>query len=173
MTIQVTDREVIAALARLQERLGNFDPLLRAIGEDLVARTKQRFATATAPDGTAWRANSPATIQNYIRSRGGFSKKTGKLLAKGEKLQASKKPLQGTSGDLARQIHYQVANGELTMGSSMIYAAMQHFGGKKSRFAHLWGDIPAREFLPITAAGELYPSEATAIVGMLREYLEG
>jgi len=142
------------------------------IGEALVARSKQRFATATAPDGSPWRANSAVTIQNYIRSRGGFSKKTGKLLAKGEKLQASKKPLQGTSGDLARQLHYQVANGELLMGASMIYAAMQHFGGKKSRFANLWGDITAREFLPITAVGDLYPSEATTIIGRLKEYLE-
>ena len=34
----------------------------------------------------------------------------------------------------------------------MAYAAMQQFGGTKSQFPHLWGDIPARPFLGISTA---------------------
>jgi len=34
----------------------------------------------------------------------------------------------------------------------MEYAAMQQFGGKKSEFAHLWADIPARPFIGLSPA---------------------
>ncbi|WP_050408739.1 phage virion morphogenesis protein [Massilia sp. NR 4-1] len=171
-TIEVRHEEVGAALVRIQERLDDMKPVLQGIGEDIVARTKRRFATATAPDGTAWRPNTAATIINYIASRGGLSKKTGKINAKGQALAISKKPLQGASGDLARQIFYSADATSVTAGSSMIYAAMQHFGGAKSNFPDLWGDIPARAILPVTAAGELYQGEADAILSMLQDYLQ-
>ena len=31
---------------------------------------------------------------------------------------------------------------------------MQQFGGTRSRFGHLWGDIPARPFLGLSTADE-------------------
>lgn len=151
-TVTVEDAQVKAALARMRQKVGDLGPVLKAIGEDLVASTKQRFATATSPDGSPWEANSQVTISRYLGlSRGNFNK-DGSLSKKGEARQASKKPLTGETGALAQQIHYRVTGNVLEVGSTMEYAAMQQFGGRKSDFPNLWGDIPARPFLGLSAA---------------------
>lgn len=54
----------------------------------------------------------------------------------------------------------------------MKYAAIQQFGGTKAQFPHLWGDIPARPFLPITPAGTLYPADREKILAALRTAFE-
>lgn len=151
-TISVDDAEVMAALNRLRGKTDNLGPALKAIGEDLVESTKRRFATATAPDGTPWAANSPVTISRYLGLTKGNYKKDGSLSKKGEARATAKKPLTGETGALGGQIHYQVAGNVLEVGSSMEYAAMQQFGGRKSEFTNLWGDIPARPFLGLSAA---------------------
>lgn len=151
-TITVEDEQLRTALGRLRSKTSDLGPVLHAIGEDLVASTQQRFATATAPDGTPWAANSAVTISRYLGlSRANF-KKDGKLSKKGEATQAGKKPLTGESRALQREIHYRVDGNVLEVGSTMEYAAMQQFGGKKSDFPNLWGDIPARPFLGLSAA---------------------
>jgi len=170
-TIETTHEVAAAALRELADRIDNMQPVLLALGEDMTERTKQRFATATAPDGTRWKPNTQATLIAYLNKRGGFSKKTGKITARGQKLATGKRPLQGESGDLARQIFYEATDESLTLGSSMRYARMQQFGGQKSEFPHLWGDIPARPFLPVTAGNELAPTEAEAILERIRQYL--
>ncbi len=161
-TITVDDAQVLAALQRLRARTDNLAPVLKAIGEDLVESTKQRFGSSTAPDGTPWAPNSQVTISRYLGlSRGNF-KKDGSLSKKGEARQSSKKPLTGETGALAGQIHYQVTGNVLEVGSSMEYAAMQQFGGKKADFPNLWGDIPARPFLGLSA-GDIAGIEQTVL----------
>lgn len=51
ITIQLDDRQLQGALAQLRQRLGDLTPVMQDIGEELVARAKQRFATSTGPDG--------------------------------------------------------------------------------------------------------------------------
>lgn len=192
--IEVSSGPLRTLLNQLRDKVENMEPLLRATGEDVVEGIKERFGTATAPDGTPWQKNSPATMAAYIMARGGTagataknspvtmaayvmtrggkSMTTAKTIAKGAKLGASKRPLQGLSGSLAQQFFYDVKGGnELTIYSSMQYAWMQHFGGSKSQFPNLWGDIPARPFFPIRPDGTLYPLEEVKIVDRLRQYL--
>ncbi len=169
--IAINNSAVNALLESLQQRTSDLSPVLMAIGEDIMERTKQRFSTATAPDGSPWAANSQVTLMRYLAKRGGFSKKTGKINAKGQQLAVGKKPLTGESGDLARQFVVSANEQGVTVGSTMIYAAMQQFGGTKSQFPKLWGDIPARPFLPVMSNGNLYPQEETQIVTMLQDYL--
>lgn len=173
-TIEVNNAAVLAALNRLLQEGQDMSPVLHVIGEDIVARAKMRFQTLTAPDGTPWAENKPSTIEDYVRAKGGYSKKTGNLLKKGELLQASKRPLHGKSGteDLASRIFANVNGNALTVGSSPIYAAMQQFGGKKSEFPNLWGDIPARPFLPVTQDGHLYPDEVRSILDVINAQLQ-
>lgn len=171
--IEIRHQALSDELTRLANQVAHAGQALAPIGEDIIERTKQRFASATGPDGSRWQPNTRATLMNYIQSRGGFSRKTGKILAKGRALAISKRPLQGQNGDLARQLFSDATDEELTFGSTMRYAAMQHFGGTKAQFPQLWGNIPARQFLPINAAGELYPAEADLIVEQLRQYLQG
>ena len=151
-TITIDDAAVLAALNRLRQRTANLGPVLKAIGADLVDSTKQRFSTATAPDGAPWAPNSPVTIARYLGLTRGNFKKDGGLSKKGAARLGSKRPLTGESRELARQIHYNVAGNVLEVGSTMEYAAMQQFGGTQERFPHLWGDIPARPFLGLSAA---------------------
>ena len=169
--IQLDDADVRSALARLASAGQNLSPVLQAIGDDVMERAKRRFSTATGPDGTPWRANARSTIEAFIQARGGFGKRG--INAKGQALAISKKPLQGQTGDLARQFHVAVAGDSVTVSNSMVYAAMQQFGGKKSQFPNLWGDIPARPFFPITAEEELYPRERESILAQLNDYLAG
>ena len=170
--IEVSSQAVAAMLIQAQDKFNDLSPVLQAIGDDIIERTKQRFASATAPDGTPWVPNTEATLINYIRQRGGFSDKTGKITKKGQQLAISKRPLQGESGDLAQQFNKLVVSGDtLLVGSTMEYAAMQQFGGTKAQFPNLWGDIPARPFLPIMADGSLYPDEESRIVDTIRQYL--
>lgn len=170
-TIDVKSQAVMAMLTQLRDRTDDMSPVLRTIGEDVTERIKQRFATATGPDGVPWRPNTQATLMRYLGKKGGFSKKTGKIGAKGKGLAISKKPLHGESGDLARQIFPQVISDSVMVKSSMIYAAMQQYGGSKGQFPNLWGNIPARPFFPVTPDGKLYPQEESMIVESLRQYL--
>lgn len=193
-TIEIRDSAVMALLTQLQDKVGDMSPVLRAIGDDMTERIKQRFATATGPDGTKWQSNSQVTLMRYLQRRSGnyaafshratqkqgstridnkagYFLKDGSLSKKSQKLLASKRPLQGESGDLARQIFPDVTPESLIVGSSMRYAAMQHFGGTRAQFPHLWGNIPARPFFPVQSDGTLYPQEENAIVEQLRYYL--
>jgi phage gpG-like protein len=171
--IDVQSAAVTAALNALGARVGDLSPVLMALGDDIVERTKQRFATATGPDGTPWLPNTQATLIAYLEKRGGFSGKTGKLTKKGQALAVGKRPLQGESGDLERQFSTLVVGGNTLLLGSMIYAVMQQFGGTKAQFPNLWGDIPARPFLPITPDGALYPEEESRIVDGLTQYIRG
>lgn len=171
-TIEVNNAAVQSALNRLLQEGQDMSPVLHAIGEDIAARAKMRFQTLTSPDGKPWATNKPSTIEAYIRAKGGFSQKTGKLLKKGQAMAMGKRPLQGESGDLARQINYALTGNSVTVTANPIYAAIQQFGGKKSEFPHLWGDIPARPFLPVTQDGRLYPDEERDIVATINAHLQ-
>lgn len=73
--IEIDDAAVTAAFARLAAAGQDFSPVLQAIGEGIMERTKQRFASATGPDGAPWRANARSTIEAFIRAKGGFGKR--------------------------------------------------------------------------------------------------
>jgi phage virion morphogenesis protein len=128
ITIEYNDRDILEALQNLQRATDNLQPALTEIGEKLTESTKQRFSSQTGPDGQRWKANSPVTIDRKGRDQ----------------------PLID-GGHLMEQISPKlIGNDILEVGSTMQYAAMQQFGGTKSEFPHLWGDIPARPFLGIS-----------------------
>jgi phage gpG-like protein len=194
-TVITTNGSALTALFEtLRQRNDNMQSFLAAVGNDIMERTKQRFSTGTAPDGTPWTANTQATLANYIYRRSGhyasfsnvvshqkglarvenkkgYFKKDGSLSKKSQTLLENKRPLHGEGGSLAQQFHVSTDADSVTVGSSMKYAAMQQYGGKKSAFPNLWGDIPARPFLPVMPDGSLYPQEERLIIDALRDYL--
>lgn len=130
--VEFDDTAIKKALSNLQQAVGNLSPALKAIGDDLKESTQQRFVSKTGPDGQQWEANSDVTIDRKGRND----------------------PLVG-EGTLAEQISADlIGYNILEISSSMQYAAMQQFGGDKSEFPHLWGDIPARPFLGISDQDE-------------------
>lgn len=168
-SIKVTDRQVLEALHGLVKRGQNLEPAMREIGEDITESTKRRFATATDPDGTPWAPNSTeTTIPRYLGAFGGSHKKDGTLSKSGAARSAAKKPLTGETKALQTTINYQLDGpNSVRIGSPMVYAAMQQFGGTKAEFPHLWADIPARPFLGISEA------DKTNILDIVGSYLMG
>ena len=153
ITVKIEDRQVLDTLTRLVNKTKNLRPAFAEIGEDLLDTTKRRFSAATSPDGKAWAANSPVTVARYLGNYSSSFKKDGSLSKAGTARSTSKKPLTGESKSLQRTINYQLIGATgVTVGSPMVYAAMQQFGGTKSQFPHLWGNIPARPFLGISKA---------------------
>lgn len=61
--------------------------------------------------------------------------------------------------------------GGVGVSRTIPYAAMQQFGGKKSQFPKLWGDIPARSYIPIDKNGNLQPEAEDAVLGVVTHYL--
>lgn len=145
------------ALKRLQARAGDMGPAFRDIGEYLIASTKARFAKGVAPDGSAWAPKSQTTIDAY-RARG-----EGALT----------RPLIGPASRLSSEITYRARGDGVTVGSSLIYSAVQQFGaaagafGKTRRGAPIpWGRIPARPFLGLSRDDE------RNVVDIIEEHLD-
>ncbi|MCU0826648.1 MAG: phage virion morphogenesis protein [Tabrizicola sp.] len=139
-TIIIQTDEITPALERVWAALENPLPLMQHLGEYFVKSTIDRFPSGRAPDGSVWAPKSPVTIA----AQGG--RRTNRL---------DTRPLFGPSGALSSTINYEAFPDRVEWGSPMVYAAMQQFGGSKSAFPHLWGDIPARPFLGVSAEDEV------------------
>lgn len=156
ISVEINDGEVGTALQALYDAIGNTDPVLKQIGEVLVDSTKQRFKTATAPDGSKWEDNAEVTILRYLRFKSGKTsfKKKGGLTKKGRQRFASKRPGTGETERLQTQIFYNVKAGVLEVGSPLKYSGTFHFGAKKGQYGKgvPWGDIPGREIVGLSEA---------------------
>lgn len=130
--ITISTAALDRALTHLEQAGRNLSPAFKDIGEALINSTRERFEEGKGPDGTRWADNRPVTL---ARKKGA-------------------KPLVGETGLLATEIHYEAGPTRVMVGSNKEYAAMQQFGGKKSEFPHLWGDIPARPFIGVSKANE-------------------
>ena len=178
-TIEIKDEGVQAALKTLAERGNNLAPVLISIGDEITERTKRRFETSSAPDGTPWKPNSAATLQmlgerlvGHRNKKGersyAYSKQGGLLNGKGLARMTNKKPLID-SGFLRQQIVPSVSGNTLTVGATPVYAAIQQFGGKAGRGRKV--TIPARPFLPVHLDGTLYPQEQALVLQALNDFL--
>lgn len=170
--ITVTDTGVGEPIARLLRGLQNPRPALKAIGELVMESTKESFARSQDPYGVPWLPNSDTTLRAMLHGHGKNFTKKGKVSARGQRQLAAKKPLLGESKSLSKQFGYRVVGNGVEVFSTMRYAAMQNFGGKKSDFPHLWGDIPARPFFPDAERG-LPPALASHIESVLAEAILG
>lgn len=170
--ITVTDTGVGEAIARLLRGLQNPRPAMKAIGELVMESTKETFARSQDPYGKPWAPNAESTLTAYLQRDGkGYTRK-GAVSARGKRLLAAKKPLLGASKSLSTQIAYRVVGNGVEVFSTMKYAAMQQFGGRKAEFPHLWGDIPARPFFPDADRG-LPPGLGKRIESVLAEAILG
>ncbi len=151
ITLEIKEDQISAALAQVGAALASPLPVFQDFGEYLVDSTTKRFPTGRAPDGSVWAPKSPVTIA----ARGG--RKTNRL---------DTRPLFGPSGALSSTISYEAFADRVEWGSPMVYAAMQQFGGSKSRFPHLWGNIPARPFLGVSNEDE------SALLDIAAEWIE-
>jgi len=120
------------------------------IAEYMWNATKSNFAEERAPDGSVWARKSPVTIAQYRREGIG----AGMILRKDGALNTS----------VARNAGPDFAE---VFVADLPYARMMQFGGKRSQFPNLWGDIPARPFLGFEQ------EQKDAVSAIISEWVEG
>jgi phage virion morphogenesis protein len=168
-TVTVKDDDVKQALAALQQRLNNMQPAMQGIGETIMERAKRRFDTSTAPDGTPWQPLSASTYLSIINNLDAKHwKKDGSLNKKGLTKMGGRKPLVD-EGDLSRQFFVSADQTSVTVSNTMVYAAIHQFGGMAGRNRQV--KIPARPFLPVSAAGDLDATEREQVLQVIADYL--
>ena len=150
-TIEVKDSGIQAALDALAAKVGNMQPILQTIGEDIKARSENRFKINTGPDGQRWLPNARSTMEAYIRKQDGFGKKG--INQKGQTQASGKRPLIGLVKSLMSQFHAHADGHSVTVSNSMQYAAIQQFGvqagsGKKVKI-EMETETPNREGLGV------------------------
>lgn len=118
--VEINDREVIAALRRLQAAGANMEPVFQTIGERLLINTRARFGKQISPEGVAWAPLSPAY-------RAAKKKNPDKILT--------------ARGYLHDTLRYQASASGVEFGTDRIYGATHQFGR---------GNIPARPFLGLS-----------------------
>lgn len=168
INITIDDAEVIARLRQLAERVGDagMRPAYASIGELLMESTKRRFETGTAPEGARWAPLAPATVLGRLAEIGGaYTRKTGKLSAKGMRAVTGMRPLVAT-GSLQDTITWQPIPGGVAVGTNRFVeewpdgsAAVHQFGSKD-------GHIPARPFLGLSA------DDRGEVLDILQRFLE-
>ena len=143
ITVQVENAEMHARLQQLGNAVTNLQPAMRSIGQSLKSNIRLCFVDTKSPDGINWKALSPVTIAN--------------------RRQGSSVPLSDT-GVLKNSFTVQAAAQSVVVGTNAPQAAMMNFGGKKAQFPHLWGDIPARPFMPTAALPDAWAEDIVDII---------
>ncbi|WNL39832.1 phage virion morphogenesis protein [Halomonas sp. PAMB 3232] len=143
--IDTDSGDVERAITEMLNRGQDLTAPMKSIGEEMVNRTQQRFRDKVTPDGTPWAPNSPVT----------------------EKRKGHDRILEGESKELAKQFSSSANSDGVEWGSLMVYAAMQHYGGVKAEFPHLWGDIPRREFIGLN------DDDGDEVMATLADHLSG
>jgi phage virion morphogenesis protein len=120
LTVTVDDSVFRAHMNRLQKSLGNMEPVMDAIGAKLETNVRNRFATRTDPNGAAWKAWRPATVDSYPFS--------------GTPAAAVDGPGNGRLldryGTMLDSLNYQATAQSVRIGFGQPYAAFHEFGTK-------------------------------------------
>ncbi len=104
-TLSVDDATVLLALDGLADAPSDLAPLWKAIGEDMVSSTKERFRTETDPEGRPWAPLNPLYAE---------TKKGAGILKE--------------SGQLAWGIAWQIEGDALEWGTNRPHARVHQFG---------------------------------------------
>lgn len=129
MRLEVQDRELRAALARMAAAGRNLRPVFSAISNELAAETGRAFAQEGYPE--KWKKLAAATIK--ARSRKG--KRPGQVLQ--------------MSGSMASSVQASSTSSEAKLTVGKKYAAIQQLGGKAGRGKRII--IPPRPYLPLVS----------------------
>ena len=113
--------EIVRRLGDLYFDSAKMQKFSRMAGAEMVYQTEERFANQHDLQRQPWIPSRRA-----IRERGQTLRDTSRLLS---------------------SLTYVALPDGVTWGTNVVYARMMHYGGLKSVFPHLWGDIPARPFL--------------------------
>jgi phage virion morphogenesis protein len=151
-TVELDHQRLQTALRKVEWAVGDLAPLMRGIAAELGSQTEENFEEEGRPD---WAELSDVTTTRREKN-GNWP---------GQMLQVS-------AAGLAASVTTHATDSSALVGSNKPYAAMMQFGGDKSDFPHLWGDIPGRPYLPMNAEGVIQPEAEEAILGLALHHLE-
>jgi phage virion morphogenesis protein len=151
-TVELDHQRLQDALRKVEWAVGDLAPLMRGIAAELLSQTEENFEKEGRPE---WTGLSDTTIERRAKN-GNWP---------GQMLQVS-------AAGLAASVTSLATDSLALVGSNKPYAAMMHFGGAKSDFPHLWGDIPGRPFLPMDTEGVIQPEAEEAILELALHHLE-
>mgnify|MGYP001076222310 CR=1 FL=1 len=144
---------MIARLDEIAAQIGNLRPAYAAIGEALAESTKDRFSSSTGPDGERWAPLAQATVLGRLdKTKGAYTKKSGKLSKKGLSAVIGMRPLVDT-GVLQDTITWQADATSAQIGTNR-FAGEWDAGAAVHQFGSRDGTIPARPFLCVSAQDE-------------------
>ena len=152
ITVELNHDRLQSALRQVEWAVGDVAPLMRGIAAELASQTEENFEEEGRPD---WADLSDTTTERRAK-KGNWP---------GQILQIS-------SAGLAASVTSHSDNNSALVGSNKPYAAMMHFGGTKSDFPYLWGDIPGRPFLPMDTEGQLQPEAEESILELAMHHIE-
>jgi phage virion morphogenesis protein len=133
--ITVIDAELQAALAEFIGRTENLTPALNDLGEHLLRKTRQRFDTSTAPDGTKWAPLAARTIK---------AKQRRATTGKPYRTKADPSAILKDTFTLRDSITYQVSSNALQVGTNIEYGIYHQSEEPRTR-------LPRRAFLGLDA----------------------
>lgn len=151
LTIELKHQRLQQTLNQIEDAIGDLKPLMQSIAAELASQTEENFEHEGRPE---WPELSDVTTEN--RAKHGHWP--------GQMLQVS-------AGGLAASITTHDTDSSAIVGSNKPYAAMMQFGGEQADFPHLWGDIPARQYLPVDRKGTLQPETEQAILDLAISHL--
>lgn len=151
LTIELNNQRLQQILHQLEDAIGDLTPLMQAIAIELASQTEENFEHEGRPE---WPELSDVTTER--RAKQGHWP--------GQMLQVS-------AGGLAASIVTDATDSSAMVGSNKPYAAMMQFGGQRADFPQLWGDIPARQYLPVDSEGILQPETEQAILDLAMSHL--
>jgi phage virion morphogenesis protein len=151
LTIELKHQHLQQTLNKMEQSIGDLTPLMQAIATEFATQTEENFEHEGRPE---WPELSDATTENRAK-RGHWP---------GQILQIS-------AAGLAASIITHATDSSAVIGSNKPYAAMMQLGGEQTDFPSLWGDIPARPYLPVHAEGHLQLEAEEAILDLVSEHL--
>lgn len=113
--------EIVRRLGDLYFDNQKMQKFSRLAGAEMVYQTEERFVGQHDLQRQPWLLS-----QRAIRDNGKTLRDTGRLMA---------------------SLTWVALPDGVKWGTNVIYGPMMHYGGKKSLFPHLWGDIPARPYM--------------------------
>jgi phage virion morphogenesis protein len=129
--ITVIDAELQAALSEFIGRTENLKPALDNLGEYLVRKTRTRFDTSTAPDGTKWAPLADKTKK---------AKQRRATTGKPYRTKADPSAILKDAFTLRDSITYQISSSTLQVGTSIAYGIYHQSEEPRTR-------LPRRAFL--------------------------
>jgi phage virion morphogenesis protein len=129
--ITIIDTELQAALSEFIDHAENLTPALNDFGEYLTRKTRQRFDTSTAPDGTKWAPLAARTIK---------AKQRRATTGKPYRTKAGPSAILKDTFTLRNSITYQVSSNALYVGTNIEYGIYHQSEEPRTR-------LPRRAFL--------------------------